>query len=83
MEREGNGDTNCNWFPWNNLQRNDKETRTLKNLRNSTDHPDYNIIKIGQNTGKCPGDLKRLAVSQTPTQIHQLTLVWKTLNRVK
>ena len=42
------------------------------------DHLDYNIVKIGQNTKKGPGDLRRLAVTQTPVRNHQLTLVWKT-----
>ena len=28
--------------------------------RTSGDHPDYSIIKIGQNTEKCPGDLLSL-----------------------
>ena len=31
------------------------------------------------NTKKGPGDLRRLAVSQTPVKNHQLTLMWKTL----
>ena len=44
----------------------------------SGDHPNYSIIKIGQNTEESPGDLKRLAVTQTPVRNHQLTLVWKT-----
>ena len=32
---------------------------------------DYSIIKIGQNTEKCPRDLRRLAVTQTPEQRHK------------
>ena len=43
--------------------------------RKSGDHPNYNIIEIGQNTEKSPGDLKRLAVTQTPVKYHQLTLM--------
>ena len=43
----------------------------------SGDHPDYNIIKIGQNTEKSPGDLRTLAVTQTPVENHQLMLVRK------
>ena len=39
--------------------------------------------KIGQNTKKMPGDLRRLAVTQTPVKNHQLMLVWKTLKRVE
>ena len=38
----------------------------LGNKRTSRDHPDFSIIKIGENTEKSPGDLRRLAVTQTP-----------------
>ena len=37
------------------------------------------FIENGQNTEKSPGDLKRLAVIQTPVNDHQLTLMRKTL----
>ena len=37
----------------------------------SGDHPNYNIIENGQNTEKSPGDLRRLAVTQTPVKNHQ------------
>ena len=45
------------------------------------DHPNYNIIEIGQNTEKSPGDLRRLAVTRTPLKDNQLTLMWKTLKQ--
>ena len=35
----------------------------------------YSIIEIDQNTEKCPGGLRRLAVTQTPVKVHQLTLM--------
>ena len=38
------------------------------NKRMSRDHPNYSIVKISQNTEKSPGDLKRLAISQTPVK---------------
>ena len=41
----------------------------------SKNHPDTNIIKIGQNTEKSPGELRILAISQNPGKCHQLTLV--------
>ena len=40
----------------------------------SGDHPNYCIIENGQNTKKSPGDLRRLAVSQTLVKNHQLKL---------
>ena len=55
-----------------------KETGRLRNKRTRED-PNYSIIKIGYNTEKSSGDLKRLAVTQTPVEDHLLTLVWKTL----
>ena len=41
------------------------------------------MIKISQNTEKSPGDLKRLAVTQTPVNDHQLMLVRKTLKGIE
>ena len=35
------------------------------------------IKTIGQNTEKSPGDLRRVAVTQTPVKDHQLKLMWK------
>ena len=48
-------------------------------LAMSGDHPNDSIIENGQNTEKSPGDLRRLAVTQTPVKNHQLTMMWKTL----
>ena len=42
------------------------------------DNPNYNIIEIGHNTEKSPGDLRRLAVTQTLGKNHLLMLVCKT-----
>ena len=41
--------------------------------------PNDSIAKDGQNTETSPGDLRRLAVTQTPVKNHQLILMWKTL----
>ena len=38
----------------------------------------YSIIDFGQNTEKSPGDLRKLAATQTPVKDYQLTLAWKT-----
>ena len=50
-----------------------KGTGKLRNKRTNGDRPNYSIIKIGQNTAKSSGDLRKLAVSQTPMKNHQLT----------
>ena len=52
------------------------------NERTSGDHPNYSFIKIGLNTEKSSGDLRRLAVTKTPGRNYRLTLVGKTLKRV-
>ena len=39
------------------------------------DHLNYNIVEIGQNTEKSPGDFRIFTVSQTQLKNHQLTLV--------
>ena len=47
----------------------------IGNRKTSGYHPNNCIIEISQNTEKSPGDLRRLAVTQTPVKNHQLTLV--------
>ena len=59
-------------------QRISKGTGGFENMWMCRDHPNYSSIKISQNTEKSPGDLKRLAVTQTQVKDHQLTVVWKT-----
>ena len=45
------------------------------NKRKREDHPDFSIIKIGQNTEKSPGDPRIFALTKTPAINHQLMLV--------
>ena len=47
----------------------------LGSWRTSGDHPNNSIIDNGQNTEKSPGDLRRLAVTQTPVKDHQHKLM--------
>ena len=48
-----------------------KKTGGIENKSMIGDHPNNSIIKIGQNTKKSPGDLRRLAVTQTPLEDHR------------
>ena len=48
-----------------------KGLEDLEKNRTSGDHPNYYTIEIGQNTEKSPGDLRRLAVTQTPMKDSQ------------
>ena len=41
------------------------------------------IIEIGQNTKKCPSDLRRLAVAHTPLDHHQQMMLWKPFKGAK
>ena len=78
VEHESDGDINCNWCSWYSHQRIDTRTGGFGNKRTSGDHPNYYTIEIGQNTERTPGDLRWLAVTQTPVINHRLTLSWKT-----
>ena len=77
MEHENDADTNYNWYPLYSYQRISTRPGGLGNKRTIGDHPNDSIIKIGYNTEKSPGDSRRIAVTQTPVEDHQLTLVWK------
>ena len=46
----------------------DTGTRRFINQMKIRDHEDYSITKISQNTEKSLGDLKRLAIPQTPVK---------------
>ena len=81
MEHESDGDTICNWCTRYSPQRIGTGTGELGNKRTSGDHPNYRIVEISQNTEKSPENLRRFAVTQTPVENQQLTLVWKTLKR--
>ena len=50
-------------------------TGGLGSWRTSGDHSNFCIIENGHNTGKSHGDLRRLAVTQTPVENHQLNLM--------
>ena len=52
-----------------------KKAGGVENWMTSGDRPNYSIVKIGQNTEKSPGDLGRLAVTQTPVKDYKLTLI--------
>ena len=72
-EHEGDDDINCSCCAQYSHHKSDTGTGRLGNKRRNGDHPNYSIIKIGQNTERSPRDLMRLAV--TPVENHQLTLL--------
>ena len=75
MKYESDVYASCNWCSWYSHQGLIKGAGGLGNKRTNGDHPNYCIIEINQNTEKSPGDLKRLAVTQSPVKDHQVTLM--------
>ena len=75
VEHESDDYTNYNWCSWYGHQRIGTRTGRLGTNGTGRDCPNYRIVEIGQNTEKSPGDLKRLAVTQTPVRNSQLTLI--------
>ena len=75
MEHENGDYTNCSWCSWYGDRRIGTRSGGLGNCGMSWYCPNY----IGQNTEKSPGDLRRLAVTETPVKSHQRLLMWKTL----
>ena len=63
------------WCSWYSHIRIDTRTGGLENKRTSGDYSNYCIIEICQNTEKSPGDLRKLAVTQTSVKGHQPTLI--------
>ena len=74
MEHASDVDTIYNWRAMQCNQSVGIGTGGLGNKRTSGEHPNYNIVEIGQNTEKSPGHIKRLAVTQTPDRNHRLKL---------
>ena len=52
-----------------------KGLKDLDMKKTRGDHLNYCITEIGQKTEKSQGDLRRLAVAQTPLKGNQLTLM--------
>ena len=76
--QDGNGDTNFNWLFWGSSQKFGKGAGRVGNQRKNHDYPDFSIVVIGQNTKKSLGNLRKLAVTETPVEDHQLKLARNT-----
>ena len=83
MAHEGDGDINYNWCTWNNPQMIGKETGRLEAGRMSGGHLDYGVVGIDQSVLRCPSDLSKLAVTQTPVKVHRWVLVRKSQKGVR
>ena len=75
MEYESDGNTNYIRCSWNGPPRLGKEAKRVGNRKMNRDHPSYSMTKIGQNTEKSPGNVRGLAITQTPLKDHHQTLV--------
>ena len=71
MEYEGDSDISCGWCTWGNPQRIGKGAGRghIETIQITA------LLRLGLNTQKSPGDLRKLAVTQTSVRNHQLTLV--------
>ena len=49
----------------------DERLEKLEIKEKNRNHPDYSIVEIGQNTRMSPGDLRKIAATQTPMKDHQ------------
>ena len=65
-EHESDDDVNCNWFALTGPQRLGKGIGGPGNQSKNRNDWDHSFVKIDQNAQKSPGNLMRLAVSQTP-----------------
>ena len=65
MEHESDADTNYDWWGWNDPQIFCKEAGRVGDRRTSSDIPNYSIVKVGTNSEKSPGDMRKVAVSRT------------------
>ena len=75
MEHESNDCAYCDWCVRHNDLRIIKRPGGHGSWRTGRDYPNDSISKNGQNPETSPGDLRRLAVTQTPVKNHQLTLM--------
>ena len=75
VKHESDDYGNCNCCSLYSYQRFGTRTGELGNNGTGGNRPNYNIFEIGQNSEKSPGDLRSLAVTQTPEENHQLTLM--------
>ena len=68
IEHESDDCTNCDWCFSHNNYRIIKRPWGLGSWGTSRDYPNDSITENDQNTEKSPGDLRRLAVTQTPVK---------------
>ena len=68
MDHESNDCTNWDWCFWHRDWRIIKRLEGFRSCRTCGDHSNDSIIEDIQNTEKSPGDLRRLAVAQTPVK---------------
>ena len=75
MEHESNDCANCVLCVRHNNLRIIKRPEGLGSWRTGRDYPNDSIARSGQNPEMSPGDLRKLAVTQTPVKNRQLTLM--------
>ena len=82
VKHEGLTDTSRSWCARNSLQEFGKWTGGTGNQSENRNHPNYSIADISLNTEKSPGDMWRLAVTQTLVKTLKL-IWWENLAKIK
>ena len=82
MEHESDCDPNGNRCARYSRQRISIWIERIGNKNTNGDHPNDSTVKIRQNTEKSPGDVRRLADTQTPMKDHQPLIGVKTLKGI-
>ena len=73
MEHESDDCANCDWCFWHNNKRIIRSPGGLGSWRTDRDYLNDSIAENGQNPETSPGDLRRLAVTETPVKNHKQT----------
>ena len=75
MEHESDDSANSDWCFRHNNKGIIKRPGGLGRCQTDRDYPNDSISENGQNLETSPGDLRRLAVTQTTLKNHQLKLM--------
>ena len=68
MEHESDDSAHCNWCFWHNNKRIIKRPGGFGSWRTGRDYQNDSIAENGRNPEMSPGDLRRLADTQTPVK---------------
>ena len=77
-EHESDCDMNHSWYVRNSPPKHEKVNIWTGYLRKNGNYSNHSMTKIGLDTKKSPGDIRKLVVTRPQLVKHRLTLAWKT-----